>query len=298
MRGHASTRKGRPSHEGSATRGTRCSLLRISSRRREIAARNLCFARNLTATATMMAFHQVNPFFAFTYNGRFFRKRRLLKFQILRRKISAFLTSKFYNIQSNMSPRISQSIPKTLIPFKSLGHEDMSDTLQPRNESTRFQVEQRQRREHPKYGTKGYLFWVIDVAKYYTSRHCVCTRVLDISIAWIEPVPGHIVGERVYRYGPGANTIVWVVPPRTDVPLSPGWLPQEVSQEKRKTIQDSNQIFKNLLSILMINTFIINMLFRKLSPYVIKKKALNQNINEYNAGKLMHRSNCELYSIV
>lgn len=32
------------------------------------------------------------------------------------------------------------------------------------------------------------------------------TRVLDISIAWMEPVPGHIVGERVYRYGPGANT--------------------------------------------------------------------------------------------
>lgn len=35
----------------------------------------------------------------------------------------------------------------------------------------------------------------------------MCTRVLDISIAWIEPVPGHIVGECVYRYGPGANTI-------------------------------------------------------------------------------------------
>lgn len=35
----------------------------------------------------------------------------------------------------------------------------------------------------------------------------MCTRVLDISIAWIEPVPGHIVGERVYRFGPGANTI-------------------------------------------------------------------------------------------
>lgn len=84
----------------------------------------------------------------------------------------------------------------------------MSDTRrEPRNGSAGFQVEQRQRREHPKYGTKGYLFWVIDVAKYYTSRHCVRTRVLDISIAWIEPVPGYIVGERVYRYGPGANTI-------------------------------------------------------------------------------------------
>lgn len=70
-----------------------------------------------------------------------------------------------------------------------------------------FQVEQRpQRREHPKYDTKGYLFWVIDVAKYYTSRYCVRTRVLDISIAWMESVLGNIVGERVYRYGPGANT--------------------------------------------------------------------------------------------
>lgn len=59
------------------------------------------------------------------------------------------------------------------------------------------------------------------------------TRVLDISIAWIEPVPGHIVGERVYRYGPGANAIHCVgrAPPRNDVSLPPGWLPrgQEVS---------------------------------------------------------------------
>lgn len=82
---------------------------------------------------------------------------------------------------------------------------------------------------HRKYGTKGYLFWVIDVAKYYTNRHCVRTRVLDISIALMEPVPGHIVDERVY-IGTALGRIlliVWVVlPPRTDVPLPPGLLPR------------------------------------------------------------------------
>lgn len=96
-----------------------------------------------------------------------------------------------------------------------------------------------------KYGTKGYLFWVIDVTKYYTSRHCVCTRVLDISIAWIEPVPGHIVDERVYWYGPGANTIHCV----GCAPHAPtfryrwrGWLPSRPGSKLGKPKNNSRLI--------------------------------------------------------
>lgn len=66
---------------------------------------------------------------------------------------------------------------------------------------SRFQVERQERRGHQGHQGateiryKRYLFWVIDVAKYYTSRHCVRSRVLDISIAFMELVLGYIVGE-------------------------------------------------------------------------------------------------------
>lgn len=56
---------------------------------------------------------------------------------------------------------------------------------------------------------------------------CAGTRVLDISIARMEPVPGHIVGERACIEGTALGRmplIVWVVPPRTDAPVYRGWL--------------------------------------------------------------------------
>lgn len=53
---------------------------------------------------------------------------------------------------------------------------------------------------------KGIYFGLLTSPNITQAGHCVRTRVLDISIAWMKPVPGHIVGERVYRYGPGANT--------------------------------------------------------------------------------------------
>lgn len=100
-----------------------------------------------------------------------------------------------------------------------------------RNGSARFQVEPRERRERTEVRHKRYLFWVIDVAKYYTSRHCVRTRVLDISIACDGAgARPHCWWARIsLRPWGRIPLIVWVVPPRTGgtppAPPPPGWLP-------------------------------------------------------------------------
>lgn len=69
--------------------------------------------------------------------------------------------------------------------------------------------------------TKGIYFGLL-TSPNITRAGIVCERrVLDISIAWMEPVPGHIVGEprgvSVRPWG-RMSFIVWVVAPRTGAP--------------------------------------------------------------------------------
>lgn len=102
---------------------------------------------------------------------------------------------------------------------------------------------------------KGIYFGLLTPPNITRAVHCVRTRVLDISIAWIESVPGHIVGERVYRYGPGGEYRLLCgscLPPCTPTfRYRRGGYPAARKQVKKaqKPFKDSNKNISRVLHI-------------------------------------------------